>query len=360
MAVRKIFTGSASRTPLLYATLAGLWILTFDLLSDMLAMHRMQFIALHSVLAISTVLFLYWLLHRYLQARDQAETQLRVNEAALRAGEKLIAVAEMSAMISHEFRNALTSVRLILELQLESQQLDPSEKKSLAVALSSVSHMEEVVSQLLSFARPSPLAFHLENLNALVEKCLTFVNMQMLKEQIQVKCVFDPVLPPITLDAKQFKEALINLLLNAIHAIASKGATNKTRKISVATKQHILAKTLYDRTFQRMDGADHGEPLNVRERELVLPSGTLCVLIKISDSGHGIEPALLRRIFEPFFTTKTSGAGLGLVMVKRTVNAHNGIVTVNSKIGKGTSFRIYLPLQNQERNHAPNENPDRR
>ena len=77
----------------------------------------------------------------------------------------------------------------------------------------------------------------------------------------------------------------------------------------------------------------------------MLQKGLPCASVSIADNGPGIDRALLRRIFDPFFTTKTNGTGLGLPMVKRTVNAHGGVVTVKSTRGKGTLFEILLPLR---------------
>jgi signal transduction histidine kinase len=81
-----------------------------------------------------------------------------------------------------------------------------------------------------------------------------------------------------------------------------------------------------------------------------LDKGTDCALIEINDNGKGIDRNYLEKIFQPFFTTKEKGSGLGLPFVKRTVNAHSGIVTVNSKLNQGTTFRIYLPINSPTQN----------
>jgi signal transduction histidine kinase len=88
--------------------------------------------------------------------------------------------------------------------------------------------------------------------------------------------------------------------------------------------------------------SDQSDP---RGHEVVLKRGSECGLIRIQDTGCGIDPSQLLRIFDPFFTTKPYGTGLGLPMLKRTINAHGGIVTVTSKKNQGTSFNIYLPLK---------------
>ncbi len=286
---------------------------------------------------------LYLFLFRPLLANIAERRQA---EEALRTLEKLTAAGEMAAMLAHEFRNSLTSIRMILELQRESRNLDPSERKSLDVALSSIGDMENLVAQLLNFSRPAPMAFRPENLNGIIEESLDIVNMQINKAQIRLKKVLDPALPLLALDAQPLKEALINVILNAIQAIASKGLAGGAGRIAVATKRHTLPKTLYDFALTSINGRGKYEPARQSEIELVLPQGTACALIKISDNGRGIDPDHFSRIFDPFFTTKSVGTGLGLSVVKRTVNALGGIVTVKSKLGKGASFHIYLPLPN--------------
>jgi signal transduction histidine kinase len=87
------------------------------------------------------------------------------------------------------------------------------------------------------------------------------------------------------------------------------------------------------------------EGVPARGAEIVLQKGLDCVSVSVGDNGPGIDRAIVRRIFDPFFTTKTSGTGLGLPMVKRTVNAHGGIVTVRSTKGKGAVVEILLPLR---------------
>jgi len=93
-------------------------------------------------------------------------------------------------------------------------------------------------------------------------------------------------------------------------------------------------------------GTARGESEEQKEHDIVLWKGTECVVVEISDTGPGMDKRTLGRVFDPFFTTKTNGTGLGLPMVKRTINAHRGIVTVSSRKGKGTTFSIFLPVWN--------------
>ena len=109
------------------------------------------------------------------------------------------------------------------------------------------------------------------------------------------------------------------------------------------TKKVVLSRMLRDFS-PRGTTENQKDDQSSSGTEITLRRGTECALLSISDSGPGIEKTLLSRIFDPFFTTKTNGTGLGLPMVKRTVNAHGGIVLVKSVRGKGTTFEIYLPL----------------
>ncbi len=270
-------------------------------------------------------------------------TVQKIMEHQLIQTEKLLTVAEMSAMIAHEFRNSLTSVRMILELQLESPGLTISEVKSLSVALSSIQHMENIVTQLLNFSSPADMVFGPGDLKEVIEDSLEFVNLQMRKNQVNVIKKLVPHITSLEMDAKSLKEAFVNLLLNAIQAIALKGAQPNNRKITVSAGYYILPETLLDHisVTSRNNHEEKGD-------DLVLSEGTACIRVQFRDTGIGIGKKKIPRIFDPFFTTMPGGTGLGLSMVKKTVNAHGGIIRVKSRRGRGTTFSIYIPLKGRE------------
>lgn len=270
-------------------------------------------------------------------------TERKQFEMQLIHTEKLMAVGEMAAMIAHEFRNALTSIKMILQLQIESPNLNKNEVKSFNVAINSIYHMEKVVQQLLNFAHPAPMEMHIEDLNSILSECLPFIQMECRKKSINFIKKFDTSLPPLLIHSPSIKEAVINLLLNATQAFK---VNNKLRRrISLFTKKIVINETLRDLDFgvQTTRLKVRKKPSN--KKEIVLKSGTECVLIEISDNGSGIEESSFPRIFEPFFTTKEKGSGLGLPIVKRTINAHNGIIVVKSTKSVGTTFKIYLPVK---------------
>ncbi len=257
--------------------------------------------------------------------------------------EKLMATGEMAAIIAHGFRNSLTSIKMILQLQQESKQLGHRSRRSLRVALDSISRMETVVQELLDFARPSPMVFGTADLNALIDQALALLDPRLKEHQVSVRKSLDQRLPPVTLDAAQIRESIVNLLLNGYQAIESQPSKAGRGKITIATKRVVLQKTL--REYHSPDMTqEHQEPDDASRSEIILRKGRECVRITITDNGPGIDRATIQRIFDPFFTTKTNGTGLGLPMVKRAVNAHGGVLSVKSSKEKGSTFEIILPL----------------
>jgi PAS domain S-box-containing protein len=286
-------------------------------------------------------------------------TKRKQFEEQLLRTERLMAVGEMSSIIAHEFRNSLTSVKMIMQLQKESERLSRSDKKSFAVALNSIGHMEGIVTELLNFARPKPMEFRVERLNTIVNESLVLAQPHINKYSITTTKKLDATLPALLIGASHLKEALVNIYLNAAQAFEGlpplyetvgrrrNGQQARNGEIRILTKKVRLSKTLHDFSIAKSVESE-ASPIG---KEIELRKGTECALIEIGDSGCGIERGHLTRIFDPFFTTKTNGTGLGLPMVKRTVNAHGGIVLVRSKKGRGTTFSLYLPLPTVS-NHA--------
>ena len=266
--------------------------------------------------------------------------------------EKLVAAAEMSSMIAHEFRNALTSVKMIVQLFGESEHFNRAEKKSLGVALDSIRHMERIVTELLSFARPKPLQFKPTNINRVLRDSIDFIRPHAQRIDISLASAFDADIGEIPLDESLLKEAMINILLNGIQAIEVDGRVAKRGKVTATSKIVILPTAL-------TGGVDRGGTNKTGDPGITLPRRSPCVRITISDNGCGITDDHLDKIFDPFYTTKTNGTGLGLPMVQRTIAAHGGILQVSTLVHKGTTFSIYLPLTNGKANER-NGNHSRR
>ncbi len=269
-------------------------------------------------------------------------TQRKQLEQQLIRTERLAAAGELSALIAHEFRNSLTSIKMILQLQKELKSRSSSERRSLGVALNSIDHMERVVKELLNFARPSPLEFRMERLSVIINESVKFVEPHVSKQRIHLRKSIDAALAPMLFDVARFEEVLVNILLNAIQAIQSKPSRKNTEEVFILAKKTVLRKTLRDVVYPVSTDATQKNVLEQR-KEIVLRRGLKCVVIDVRDTGPGISRNVLRRIFDPFFTTKTNGTGLGLPMVKQVVHAHGGIIEVKTSNGRGTSFRIYLP-----------------
>ena len=262
-------------------------------------------------------------------------TNRKKTEEHLLKLEKLITIGETTALIAHEFRNSLTSVKMFIQLQKESSvskdDLDP-----LNQSLNSITRMEKIVNNLLGFSRAVNPVLVSGDINMIINECLLFVQPQFRKKNITVKKILNPSLPHILMDENLLKEGIINLIINAEQAIKTNG------EIFVSTDLVIQKTEIND--FAYVDKVKQNKTSG--QYKINLPKGSQLIKIEIHDNGVGIAKQNLHKIFDPFFTTKSGGSGLGLAMVKRTINQHGGVVLVESNSKDGTTFKILLPLRN--------------
>ncbi|MFQ6616922.1 MAG: ATP-binding protein, partial [Fidelibacterota bacterium] len=249
--------------------------------------------------------------------------------------ERLAATGEIAAVIAHEMRNSVTSIRMILQLLSENRNLVDTDRDSLDVALDSLGRMERVVRDLLDLGRPTRLDRRPEDVNHILHSSIEFAKHQMGLEETTLEVDLDPELPPLMLDRDRIKEAIVNLILNASQATEGGGT------ISVRSHRIVLDRELRD-LGEVGDGSDEAPGIGVQE--IVLSKGSSVAQIDVVDTGRGIPPEHLGRVFDPFFTTKINGTGLGLSFVKRVVNQHGGIVTASSHVNKGSRFSLFIPL----------------
>ena len=224
----------------------------------------------------------------------------------LRQSEKLAALGELVAGVAHELNNPLAGISAFAQLLLEDP-LDPEQSESVRLIKREADRAVGVIRDLLYFARkggPSPGSV---NLNELVEHTLRLRSYSLRSSGIDVRVELDPSLPTIPGDGQRLHQVVLNLVVNAEHAMH--GAD--TRRLVVRTSR-----------------TTHG------------------VSVEVSDTGMGIPDDVRPRIFEPFFTTKAEGegTGLGLSVSYGIVRAHGGEITVESNPGIGSSFRVTLPI----------------
>ncbi len=235
--------------------------------------------------------------------RDMGEVR-RLQEE-VRRKEKLAALGSLAAGVAHEIRNPLSSIKGFAKY-FEGHCAEGSEGRELAAVMAKeVDRLNRVITELLDFARPSDLKTRPTDINDLVEHSLRLIRQDAEGKNIRIEFHRDTRLPLVAIDPDRFTQALLNLYLNAIQAmedggrLSVKAAVDPRRGISIA----------------------------------------------VEDTGQGIPPESLGNIFNPYFTTKSSGAGLGLAIVQKVVEAHRGEIKVNSTPGRGTAFHILVPAR---------------
>jgi PAS domain S-box-containing protein len=236
-------------------------------------------------------------------------TEFKDLEKKFYESEKLAAIGQLSAGIAHEVRNPLSSIKMSLQILEKRMQPEGNDLKRFRIAQREVEHLEELVNDVLIYAKPAVPKKEPSDIRRIVENALALVERLVTDKNIHVQTEFDDALPLLHVDSVMLEQAFLNIYRNAADAMEMDG---------------IL------RTTARQTGNDPAQ-----------------LQITVEDNGGGIDAADLPHIFNPFFTKKKYGTGLGMTQVKKIVDLHRGSIEVSSKKAEGTRVVVTFPL-NQE------------
>jgi PAS domain S-box-containing protein len=255
---------------------------------------------------------------QFLQRR-RAEEQRQVLEAQLRQAQKTQAIGTLATGIAHEFNNVLRAILANVELaRMDIDARHPARESVEEIAKAS-RHAREIVQRILAFARPQAPARRRLALGEVAKEAVRLLGVT-LPPGIELAFDFSPDTPEVLADETQMQQLLVNLCTNAWQAMSGRSGRILVRLAGV---------TLESAGLPAIPGLKPGR----------------FARLSVSDSGTGINPEIRERIFDPFFSTKSvgEGTGLGLTVVHSIVQAHEGVIDVESQVGKGTTFHIYLP-----------------
>ena len=246
-------------------------------------------------------------------------TEAAKSEAALRRTESLAAVGSAAAQLAHEIKNPLGSIRLGVEM-LRQYTNDPEADKTISLVERGIHHLNKLVVDVTQFSRPRQLEVAETDLHDVINSSAELVADRIRDKQTPIKTSFDDEVIHGIWDKEQLREVFVNLLGNAIDASEANSPVEISTELITANSAP-----------RKVDAA----PTIQRAHAVIV----------ITDYGLGMDRKVQARLFEPFFTTKRRGTGLGLSIVRQIIDLHGGTIEVQSEKGKGTTFRIELPLQ---------------
>ena len=227
--------------------------------------------------------------------------------------DRLAALGEMAAGLAHEIRNPLGSIKASAQYLSETSEQPEGRGEFLDIIVDEVDRLNRVVSSFLDYARPAPTDPEPIYVNSAVQLTLQFLRPECDSADVGLHVTMDPDLPKVRIDIEHLRQVLINLVQNAVQAMASGG--------------DVYVETRTQDRFRIGGGARRWVRISVR------------------DTGPGIAPGLLANLFVPFVTTKQQGTGLGLAISQRIVSEAGGRIDVRSRQGVGTTFVVLLPAE---------------
>lgn len=218
-------------------------------------------------------------------------------------------LGEMTANIAHEIKNPLVIIGGFTKRLAKKTRFDQTENRYIEIIIKEVARLEAILNEVLNYVKESPMVIRESKVTDFIDELVYLFTSDSAWEKIEIIKEYDNNVPLVPCDDQQIKQVLINILMNAHDAMKGSG------KITIQTGR----KTINDRTFAS---------------------------ISISDTGGGIDPAIIDNIFNPFFTTKEGGTGLGLAISNKIVLNHGGHIQISNLIEKGATFIVYLPMKN--------------
>lgn len=233
-------------------------------------------------------------------------TEIKKLKEKLVLAERMVALGEVAAKVAHDIRNPLVSIGGFAR-RLEKN-LGGNLKEYAGIIAKEIARLEVVLGEILAFVRGVSLEEQMADVNSLIDEVTTVIESELEERQIvlikELNAPFE-----VYMDPGNVREALLNILTNAVHAIGSNG-------------------TIVVKTYVEKDS----------------------VVVEIKDTGHGISEEVMPFIFDPFFTTKGAGStGLGLTITHKIIEKHNGRIEVESKPNVGSTFKVFLPLKIREK-----------
>lgn len=243
------------------------------------------------------------------KVQERTEELMKIKEQMIQS-EKLASIGRLSAGVAHEINNPLGAILSYAHL-IKEELSTKSDQNQIRLFVDNIiaetNRTKNIIRSLLEFSRQHKTDYEWVDINQLIDDTINFINLQKKPDNVEIIKEFGSDIPIVKIDVERIREAIINIIINALDAINEKG--------------RITIKTSVDHKKQRIN-------------------------ISISDTGTGIPPEIMGHIFEPFFTTKPvgKGTGLGLSVTYGIIKQHNGDISVDSKLGEGTTFTISLPL----------------
>ncbi len=254
-------------------------------------------------------------------ARDrlirEAEEKLEL-ERSLRQSEKLATIGQLASGLAHEVGTPLNIIFGRTELVKRKLEDRDDLHKNLDIILSQTERITMIIQQLLGFVRKKKPGQTALNMGSLLETTIELLDHQIKKQGITVEKEVGDNLPAVKGDQDQLQQAFLNLFLNAIQSMPEGGLIRLT-----ARPKWIIKEGLEDIQRPYLE-------------------------IRLEDSGIGMEKEVIQNIFNPFFTTKKTGTGLGLMVTLGILQDHEGWIEVESQVGKGSVFKVYLPIRQEE------------
>lgn len=258
------------------------------------------------------------------EARKNLEktlSELKLTQEQLIQAGKLAGIGQMAAGVAHEINNPLTSIMGFAQLTLSRNDLDDTLRADLLTIEKEAKRCVTIIENLLSFARPQEPQNVELNINNVIEATLKVVEYSIAREKIEIVKKYAQGLPAIEGNPSQLQQVFMNIILNAVHAMPRGGT------LTIETRAAKDESSIVHHLSSFVDK---------------------CVSVSFTDTGVGIPDENKAKIFEPFFTTSYKagykGTGLGLSISHSIVHAHHGRIEVESEVGKGSTFRVMLPV----------------
>ena len=255
----------------------------------------------------------------FVSVKRDVTKQLKM-ENQMRESQKMEAIGNLAGGIAHDFNNILTAILGYTDLALMSISDDDKNVEDLLEIKNAGNRAKDLVGQILTFSRRSEEELAPQKIQSIVKEAVKMLRAS-LPATVEIQNKINADTAPIMANPTQIHQIVMNLSTNAFHAMPNQQGT-----LSIMLDDILV-------------GAGHEMMMDE-----TMPRGRY-ILLRISDTGTGIDPAIRSRIFEPYFTTKeqNEGTGLGLAVVQGIVRDHKGFITVDSKTGRGTDFSVYFP-----------------